>query len=145
MTIPKPNGIRFFDAADAMADYSGRPRRSGAGLGKNLRRRPDGRWLWHWDPAFMRRSVPDVMAQIQIRTEAAAAGIRVPTLLLRGALSDVVSTDGADRLANRIPQIHYRVIEGAAHMIAGDRNDAFIAEILTFLARASPLPRSVGP
>ena len=42
------------EAADAVAaylPYREKPR-SPEGLRKNLRRR-DGRWFWHWDPAFM--------------------------------------------------------------------------------------------
>jgi hypothetical protein len=27
-----------------------------AGLGRNVRLHEDGRWYWHWDPAFMRIS-----------------------------------------------------------------------------------------
>ena len=42
------------EAADAVAEYLPHRRkpRSPEGLKKNLRLR-DGRWYWHWDPAFL--------------------------------------------------------------------------------------------
>lgn len=43
------------EAADAIASYNPhRPRPTSLeGLKKNLRQHEDGRWHWHWDPAFM--------------------------------------------------------------------------------------------
>jgi len=43
------------DAADAIAAYQPhRPRPADlSGLAKNLRLGDDGRWRWHWDPAFL--------------------------------------------------------------------------------------------
>ena len=43
------------EAADAIAAYNPhRPRTKDlSGLAKNLRQRDDGRWVWHWDPAFV--------------------------------------------------------------------------------------------
>src|ERR1700760_3352135 len=51
-----PQGFATLEeAADAVAAYlphRSRPR-STDGLRRNLRQRGDGRWYWHWDPAFM--------------------------------------------------------------------------------------------
>ena len=43
------------EVADAIQRYNPhRPRPSNlGGLEKNLRKRDDGRWYWHWDPAFI--------------------------------------------------------------------------------------------
>ena len=43
------------EVADAIQRYNPhRPRPTNlGGLEKNLRRRDDGRWYWHWDPAFI--------------------------------------------------------------------------------------------
>ena len=43
------------EVADAVQEYNPhRPRPDNLdGLRKNVRRRDDGRWYWHWDPAFM--------------------------------------------------------------------------------------------
>ncbi|MDX1649604.1 MAG: alpha/beta fold hydrolase, partial [Myxococcota bacterium] len=48
------------EAADAIARYlPHRPRpRDLSGLRKNLRQGADGRWRWHWDPAFVQGRGP---------------------------------------------------------------------------------------
>lgn len=124
------------EAADAVARYlPDRPRpASNEGLMKNLRPHADGRLYWHWDPAFQTgpiRIQPDSMTA---RMEAAARNIRVPTLLVRGKASNVVSDEGARRLLDLIPHAQYVDVEGAGHMVAGDRNDAFNEAIEDFLA-----------
>ncbi|WP_321938146.1 alpha/beta hydrolase [Paraburkholderia sp. J8-2] len=124
------------EAADAVARYlPDRPRpASNEGLMKNLREHADGRLYWHWDPAFQTgpiRIQPDAMTA---RMEAAARRIGVPTLLVRGKASNVVSDEGARRLLDLIPQAQYVDVEGAGHMVAGDRNDAFNEAIEDFLA-----------
>jgi pimeloyl-ACP methyl ester carboxylesterase len=53
------SGVRGFttleEAADAIAAYTPhRPKRvNPSGLMKVLRQKRDGRWYWHWDPAFI--------------------------------------------------------------------------------------------
>ena len=52
-----PEGFASLDeVADAVAGYNThRPRPKNVdGLRKNVRLREDGRWHWHWDPAFIR-------------------------------------------------------------------------------------------
>src|SRR6201985_1206614 len=82
------------EAADAVAAYlSHRTKpRSPEGLKKNLRLR-DGRWYWHWDPAFMTKPGDDPELRTE-KFEHAAADLKIPVLLIRGKLSDVVSPDG---------------------------------------------------
>lgn len=123
------------EVAEAVARYlPNRPRPSSTdGLGKNLRKGQDGRLYWHWDPAFQvgdRRIVSSVMTQ---RMEAAARKVGIPTLLVRGKQSDVVSHEGASQLLALMPHAHCVDVEGAGHMVAGDRNDIFNGAILTFL------------
>ena len=63
------------------------------GLAKNVRLWPDGRYRWHWDPAFMHR--PRSFAERIPRQQAAAENLTLPTLLVRGGMSDVLSEEGA--------------------------------------------------
>ncbi len=131
------------EAADAIADYTPhrQKRVNPAGLEKVLRPR-DGRWYWHWDPAFILRPertevVPDRLLGL---LDVAMDNISVPTLLVRGLLSDVVSQEGVDDLLARIPGSTVVDVDGAAHMIAGDRNDAFSDAVIDFLEqRIRPL------
>jgi pimeloyl-ACP methyl ester carboxylesterase len=124
------------DAAAAIAAYT--PHRKRApnpeGLRKVLRQKPDGRWHWHWDPAFMQRKGTEVPApDFQDLFDLALARIRVPTLLVRGRLSDVVTEEGVQDFLAKIPGSKLADVSDAAHMVAGDQNDAFSRAVARFL------------
>jgi pimeloyl-ACP methyl ester carboxylesterase len=132
-----PDGFASLEeAADAVAAYiPHRPRpRDLNGLRKNLRLGVDGRYRWHWDPRFMDGRRRPSAAQDPARLEAAARAIRVPTLLVRGRLSDVVSEDGARAFLKLVPHARYVDVSGAGHMVAGDQNDPFSDAVVRFLA-----------
>ena len=63
---------------------------------------------------------------------------RIPTLLVRGMKSDIVTDDGVADLRRRIPALEIASIGGAGHMVAGDKNDEFNAAVIAFLARVMP-------
>jgi pimeloyl-ACP methyl ester carboxylesterase len=65
--------------------------------------------------------------------ELALARIRVPTLLVRGKLSDVVTEEGVRDFLARIPGSKLVDVSDAAHMVAGDQNDAFSSAVIRFL------------
>ena len=127
------------EAAEAVARYlPGRPARiSAEGLGRNLRRHADGRWRWHWDPAFITgpRSVMSGGEAVTQGLREAARRLGVPTLLVRGAQSDLVTEAELAEFRALAPQADFVDISGAGHMVAGDRNDAFTPAVLEFLAR----------
>jgi pimeloyl-ACP methyl ester carboxylesterase len=133
------SGLGGFDsleeAADAIAAYTPqRTRRvNPTGLAKVLRQR-DGRWYWHWDPAFIDQGrtevVPDRLLGL---LDVAVSNIHVPTLLVRGLLSDVVTEEGVEHFRRAVPGASVVDVAGASHMIAGDRNDAFSDAVVTFL------------
>jgi len=130
------------DVADAVAAYNPhRPRPTDlSGLKKNVRQREDGRWVWHWDPRFMsgtRGSRDETRATLvqQDRLIAAARAVKVPTLLVRGRVSDLLSEAGAKELLTLIPHAEYVDVDGAGHMVAGDKNDLFNDAIIGFLDR----------
>ena len=129
------------EAADAIAAYNPhRPRpKDLSGLAKNLRQREDGRWVWHWDPAFVSGkfgSADETRASVvqPDRLERAVDALRIPTLLVRGRRSDLLSEEGAREFLARVPHAEYADVAGAGHMVAGDRNEVFNRAILGFLA-----------
>lgn len=141
-----PDGFASLDeVADAIASYNPhRPRPTDlSGLRKNVRQRPDGRWVWHWDPRFIsgpggspdetRTSLVD-----PIRLEAAARALQLPTLLVRGRSSDLLSEEGARAFLDIVPHARFADVAGAGHMVAGDRNDVFNRAILEFLDEHRP-------
>jgi pimeloyl-ACP methyl ester carboxylesterase len=126
------------EAADAVAAYlPHRPRpRSHEGLKKNLRLHPDGRWRWHWDPRVLDgpRSFNSDGKDIEEKLAAAARGLTIPTLLVRGASSELVHAAHVEEFRALVPHAAYADVSGARHMVAGDQNDQFSAAILDFLA-----------
>ena len=130
------------EAADAIAAYNPhRPRPTDlSGLAKNLRQRPDGRWVWHWDPRFVMGkfgSADETRASVvdPHRLEAAVDALRLPALLVRGRSSDLLSEEGAQDFLARVPHAEFADVAGAGHMVAGDRNEVFNRAILDFLER----------
>lgn len=125
------------EAADAIAAFDpSRPRPPRPeGLRRNLRWR-DGRWFWHWDPRFVDGDAPTPERPGRADPEracAAAARITVPTLLVRGAASQVVSTAVAEELRALIPHAEQIDVADAGHMVTGDDNDVFTAGLRAFL------------
>ena len=126
------------EAAATIARYlPHRPNRGvPPGLAKNLRQGEDGRWRWHWDPAFLSENALTAVRDVD-RMRACARNLRPPTLLVRGRMSDIVSEAGAAELLDDCPHAKFVDVSEAGHMVAGDRNDAFTAAVVEFL-------RSVG-
>jgi pimeloyl-ACP methyl ester carboxylesterase len=103
---------------------------------KNLRER-DGRLYWHWDPQFLSIAAGD-RGRGDGRLERAAAGLRAPTLLVRGSRSDIVTPEDVEAFLSLVPGAEFVEVAGAAHMVAGDENTAFGGALLGFLERIAP-------
>ena len=127
------------EVADAIAVYNPhRPRPTDlSGLQKNVRLKEDGRWYWHWDPRFMSQSPDETRSSFAStdRLKDAARSLTIPTLLVRGRVSDLLSEEGAQELLELVPHAEYTNVAGAGHMVAGDRNDLFNDAIVGFLER----------
>lgn len=124
------------EAADAIATYRpDRPRPADLrGLEKNLRCGPDGRWRWHWDPAFLSADRGPSSRADPGRLDDAARRVRVPTLLVRGRRSDLLSEAGAQHFLGLVPHARFVDVADAGHMVVGDRNDAFSSAVVDFVA-----------
>jgi pimeloyl-ACP methyl ester carboxylesterase len=131
------SGIDGFDsldeAAEAVAAYlphRTKPR-SPEGLKKNLRLR-DGRWYWHWDPAFLTKPADDPFIRMD-KLERAAINLEIPILLIRGKLSDVVTPEGVEDFLAKVPHAQFVELSEAGHTAAGDDNDAFTEAVVRFV------------
>lgn len=134
----KPDGFASLEeAADAIAAYNPHRKRPKdlSGLRKNLRERSDGRFDWHWDPAFMKERPGQPAEPPSFGTlDDLAKQLTIPTLLVRGRMSDLLSQEGADHFLDLVPHAKFADVSGAGHMVAGDRNDAFAKAVLDFLS-----------
>lgn len=133
------SGLDGFESLDEAADavaaylpYRAKPR-SPEGLKKNLRLR-DGRWFWHWDPAFLTAPPDDSFVRTEMLEQAAIA-LTIPILLIRGRLSDVVSEEGVKHFLETVPHAEFAELSDAGHTAAGDDNDAFSEVVVQFVDR----------
>jgi pimeloyl-ACP methyl ester carboxylesterase len=110
-----------------------------ASLSRNLRQRPDGRWVWKHALARAWRAddvepddLPDWRAILEgLADDAAALGC--PVLVLRGADSDVLSNQGAEEVAAVIPDSRLRTVANAGHLAAGDNPESTVGLVSAFL------------
>lgn len=128
------------EAARIISEYlPHRPRRKAStGLAHYLRRKDDGRFYWHWDPAFiagiMRRR-GDSSDHGRTELSAAASLLKLPVHMIRGGSSDLVSPEAVAHFQSLVPHAAYSDIANATHMVVGDQNDAFGQSIVDFLLR----------
>lgn len=138
------NGFSSLDeAAEAVAAYL--PHRSRPSdhsrLAKNLRLRkgPTGelRYYWHWDPKMLalwrQNTGPDRQIRNEERLYAAARALTIPTLIVRGGMSDVVSDKVVAEFLDAVPHVKSVNVADAGHMVAGDSNHAFTKAVIEFL------------
>lgn len=139
-----PEGFASLEeAAAAIAKYMPHrdPPKNFSGLRKVLRHGEDGRWRWHWDLRFITARIgepadgPDLSGYEEIRHVLldGARALSVPTLLVRGTKSDIVSAEGVAELLAAVPHARYVDVRDAAHMVAGDENDAFTDAVSNFV------------
>jgi len=137
-----PDGFADIEeAADAVAAYNPhRPRpKNVSGLMKNLRLRPDGRLHWHWDPQMLLSQQRIEPPQLTETVAEAARRVRIPTLLVRGLQSDVVTAAGMREFQRLLPSLQIYDVTSAGHMVAGDDNDVFNRGVIDFLKVHLPL------
>ncbi|GIR88043.1 MAG: peroxidase [Gammaproteobacteria bacterium] len=128
--------VSLEEASDAIATYL--PHREKpkdiSGLKKNLRLKEDGKYYWHWDPKFIQSRTSN-RTEHRLKHKTYAHNVCIPTLLIRGALSNVVTEEEVKDFMDTIKHAEFVEIDKAAHMIAGDRNDIFANAAINFLQK----------
>jgi pimeloyl-ACP methyl ester carboxylesterase len=89
-----------------------------------------GAMTWRIDPAiFDPKMTPDSPE----RSWNALKKVTCPTLVVRAALSDLVTAECADRMVDALASGHRAEVAEAAHMVVEDNPDGFNAVVLPFL------------
>ena len=134
-----PFGFDSYEhAADVIASYlpHRRERKSSKQL-QFLLREQDGRLMWHWDRRMLSEFVED-SEHLQDDIREAARQIKIPTLLISGGKSDIVSEHTVADFLELVPHAQHHHLPDATHMVAGDDNDAFNDTLLNFKRTLSP-------
>lgn len=110
-------------------------------LRRNLRQRPDGRWVWKHGYNRRLRAADSAGETHDWRNvvdglDTDAAALRCPVLILRGSASDVLSHQGAEEVAALIPGARMATVANAGHLAAGDNPESTVNLIAGFLAQA---------
>jgi pimeloyl-ACP methyl ester carboxylesterase len=103
----------------------------------NLRPLSDGRWTWKYDPrAVTRERMEAIHADLRELSEGLDA-VTCPTLVIRGADSDVVTPEAAEAFARALPDARVVTVPGATHTVQGDNPRGLVEALRPFLADRS--------
>lgn len=101
-------------------------------LSHTMAQGPDGSWGFKVDLHMGKdgrfQEPPEVMWE-QVR------GVRCPTLVIRGAQSDLLEQDSAERMRDELDDGELAVVERAGHSVAGDNPEGFRDAAAPFLDR----------
>jgi pimeloyl-ACP methyl ester carboxylesterase len=113
------------------------PRRDPAVLRRslmhNLRQQTDGTWAWKYDRLRFQQMDRDAHAAERRGLADGLARVTCPTLVVRGAESDVFHDEDAERLAQRLPDGRWVKIPRAGHTVQGDNPKDLAAALRDFV------------
>ena len=101
----------------------------------NLKQLPNGNWTWKYDKLLRSsdarwRSDPGLSDRLWGYVDS----LKPPTLVVRGAKSDLIATQTAEDMQRRMPNGHLATVEGAGHLVPGDNPAGFATAVSEFLA-----------
>ena len=99
----------------------------------NLRQQTDGNWVWKYDRSRFQQMGDQHTAERRGLADGLAK-ITCPTLVVRGAESDVFHDEDAERLAQRLPDGRWVTIPKAGHTVQGDNPKDLAEALREFLA-----------
>lgn len=100
----------------------------------SLMRTEEGLWTYRYDRALRDASVPRETIPAEEGWEL-VANFNVPTLLIRGELSDILAPEIAERMAKDIPDCQLREVAGSGHPVPLDQPESFLEVAREFLTR----------
>lgn len=102
----------------------------------NLRETPAGKWVFKHD---QRRRSDDAMRSFSEERACLASEISkitCPTLVVRGALSDVLTDAAAEKFARSLPDGRWARVEKSGHNVQGDNPRGLLDAMLAFFREA---------
>lgn len=99
----------------------------------NLRKLPNGKWTWKHDPNRIPANFNNERVERAQQILEEIHKISCPTLIMRGAHSDVFSDGNAKKFAAALPQGRWVRVENAGHTIQGDNPRALLEAMRPFI------------
>jgi pimeloyl-ACP methyl ester carboxylesterase len=121
--------------AQALAFNPGRdPRLLRRSLRHNFRQNPDGKWVRKNDMRHWRNPGISERAASLAQYWAVVPRVYCPTLVVRGANSDLFHDADAEKLARALPNGRWARVENAGHTVQGDNPRGLLEALRTFFA-----------
>lgn len=98
----------------------------------NLMKLQDGRWTFRYDRALRDASIQRPRPSTEEAWQA-VANIAVPTLLIRGEESDILSEETASRMVEEIGDCTLQTVTGSGHSVPLDKPEGFLEAVRGFL------------
>jgi pimeloyl-ACP methyl ester carboxylesterase len=98
----------------------------------NLRRLPNGKFALKHDQRRASEEASRISAAQRERLNGEVVKIACPTLIVRGALSDVLTDSAAEEFANSLPRARWVKVEKAGHNVQGDNPRGLLDALLPF-------------
>ncbi len=98
----------------------------------NLMQRDDGKWTWRYDPELRKSNPPIVRPNAETQWQALRQ-LKCPTLILRGAETDVLGRETAERMVREIPNARLVELPKSGHQVPFDNPEAFLKAVQGFL------------
>jgi pimeloyl-ACP methyl ester carboxylesterase len=99
----------------------------------NLRQLPNGKWTWKYDQRHRGRLDMQELIDRHRKLWEEIPQITCPTLVARGALSDVFLDEDAEKLAKALPKGRWVRVDGAGHTVQGDNPGGLLEVLGSFL------------
>jgi esterase len=109
----------------------------------NLRQMPDGKWMWKYDQRHRGRNDPAANERRRELLWSAVTGVKCPTLVVRGAESDVFHDADAEKLSRALPDGRWVKVEKAGHTVQGDNPAGLLVPLRAFLHEVTARPGRV--
>ena len=101
-------------------------------LRHNLRQMPNGQWIWKYDQRHRGKVDPGASERRRDLLWDAVGKVTCPTLVVRGAQSDVFHDEDAERVAAKLARGRWVRVENVGHTVQGDNPKGLLAELRTF-------------
>lgn len=96
---------------------------------KNLYWIKKGKLAWRMNIPVLEREMNSILKGLPPKE------VLIPTLFIRGVMSDYILDDDFPELENQFPDAHFRSIENAGHWVHAEAPDEFLDAVLSFCLR----------
>lgn len=96
---------------------------------KNIYWKEKGKMAWRMNVAVLERDMKNILAPIPVDE------ISVPTLFIRGAMSNYILDEDIESIEERFIDVTIKTIENAGHWVHAEQADEFLDSLLSFCIR----------